>query len=414
MNCKTSLFSVLAFVVASSGCSALAGEVSPQATTAVTSSPPAVADTGPSPYQLKLQYAGEAWDNAGGYHNGTVYMQNVDAQLRVNTDKAFGWTGGKALFEGYYGSSRSLGNNYVGTNLDSPSPIDTYGNTRFSLYQAYYDQNFGDTDLLLGVWDPQSEFANTDAQNLFLNRSFTWNAALDLSGGSLLYAGNFPWTTVAFRARQALDDKWTIQGAVLNGMPGNPKDLGVNDYQFKGRFGAIGLAEINYVPKARTKFYVGYWGYTGKQTAYNQDRQIYGSDGGYIGGSTRFYTQEGKRGLDGFFNIGVADSIVNEVNRSLNVGVTYTGLFDARPNDKAGFAVNVNGASDPYRKDLTAQGGNPAMYETHYELTYHAKVNDWLKVQPDIQYISHPNLVTDLKNDFVFGVHFEIGHWFEL
>ncbi len=73
MNCKTSLFSVLAFVVASSGCSALAGEVSPQATTAVTSSPPAVADTGPSPYQLKLQYAGEAWDNAGGYHNGTVY-----------------------------------------------------------------------------------------------------------------------------------------------------------------------------------------------------------------------------------------------------------------------------------------------------------------------------------------------------
>jgi len=35
-------------------------------------------------------------------------------------------------------------------------------------------------------------------------------------------------------------------------------------------------------------------------------------------------------------------------------------------------------------------------------------------VQPDIQYVIHPNLDPSLKNDFVFGVHFEIGHWFEL
>src|SRR5882672_6225840 len=66
-------------------------------------------DAGPSPYQLKLQYTGEAWDNAvGGVKQGGVYMQNADAQLRVNTDKAFGWTGGKIFLEGFYNSSRTL------------------------------------------------------------------------------------------------------------------------------------------------------------------------------------------------------------------------------------------------------------------------------------------------------------------
>ncbi len=374
-----------------------------------------------SPYQLKLQYIGEEWDNTqGALRSGTVYMQNIDTQLRIDTDKAFGWTGGKALFEGYYNSSRSIANQKIGATFDSSSPIDTYGARRFALYQAYYDQNFGRTDLLLGIWDPQSEFANSDQQNVFLNRNFTWNSALDLSGVSLNYAGNYPWTTAAFRARREINDDWTVQAAILNGMKDNVKYPGVTDFIFRGSTGVTGIAEVNYAPAARTKAYVGYWGYTGKQNVYDQynadttNKMAYGSDGGYIGGATRLYTQQGKRGLDIFANLGIANPDENAIDHSLNTGLTYTGLIDARPNDRMGIAITFNGASDPYRKDQLNQSNNPAHYEKDFELTYHAKINDWLKVQPDFQYIVHPNLRADLKDAVLFGIHFEIGHWFGL
>ena len=192
------------------------------------------------------------------------------------------------------------------------------------------------------------------------------------------------------------------------------------NFKFSNKSGITGIAEINYTPKARTKIYAGYWGYTSKQPTINETNldgsvhEVYGSNGGYIGGATRLYTQEGKRGLDIFGNLAFADPITNVVDHSLNAGLTYTGLLDARPNDAAGFAVSFGGASDTYIKSQMAAGGTPAHYETTFEWTYHAKVNDWLKVQPDVQYILHPNLDKSIPDAVVVGVHFEFGRWFGL
>jgi carbohydrate-selective porin OprB len=41
-------------------------------------------------------------------------------------------------------------------------------------------------------------------------------------------------------------------------------------------------------------------------------------------------------------------------------------------------------------------------------------LSDWLTVQPNIQYIVHPGFDRALKNDFVFGLHFEMGRLFNL
>ena len=58
-----------------------------------------------------------------------------------------------------------------------------------------------------------------------------------------------------------------------------------------------------------------------------------------------------------------------------------------------------------------AMGTRIYNYETSFEGTYRAKINNWITVQPDIQYIVHPDYV--LKNDLIVGVHFEIGHVFD-
>ena len=376
-------------------------------------------DSTPSPYQLRTMYQGEEWAlPSGGGQHGNLYMQNVNLKLRVDTEQAFGWTGGLAVFEGYYASSRSITKQYTNM-LDAGSPIDTYGSQRFALYQAYYDQEVGKNDFLVGFWDPQQDYGNTDQQNLFLNRNFTWNTALDDSGSSLQYAGNYPWTTLAFRAKRHLDDRWTIQTALLNGMSDNVKDPTTTDLIINPHYGLISLSEVNYVVDRYTKAYAGFWAYTGKQTEYNRINQDgsqrlgYGSEGGYIGASTRVYTQEGRRGMDVFGNLAVADSTMTEIDRALNAGITYTGLFDGRTSDKAGIGVAVNGGSAPYLKSLEANGSLIHPYETNFELTYHAKLTDWLVVQPSVQYVIHP-FYTDERNALLIGLHFELKHWLGL
>jgi porin len=164
----------------------------------------------------------------------------------------------------------------------------------------------------------------------------------------------------------------------------------------------------------------GYWGYTGKfmtQNDFNADgsqHEVYGSDGGYIGGATRLYTIEGKRGLDGFANLGFADPVVNQTDRSLNAGLTLTGPFEDRSFDKFGVAVGIAGDSEPYKKAQIAAGNGVHNYETNFEMTYRAPITDWLTIQPDIQYWIHPNYDPALQNDLLVGVHFEIGHVFDL
>src|ERR1700712_551539 len=67
------------------------------------------ASGGPSPITLRLQYTGEIADNAvGGLHNGATYLNNILAQLHVDTGKALGWTGGSFVLEGFYQNANSL------------------------------------------------------------------------------------------------------------------------------------------------------------------------------------------------------------------------------------------------------------------------------------------------------------------
>ena len=143
-------------------------------------------------------------------------------------------------------------------------------------------------------------------------------------------------------------------------------------------------------------------------------RQVFGSSGAYIGGATRIYSQTARRGLDAFMNIGIGNARTEVVDRSLNVGFTYTGLFDARPIDRLGFAVGIARAGDAYREMQVAAGSRVETYETNFELTYRAPIKRWLVVQPDIQYWINPNVDPRLRNDLLFLLHFEVSHVFDL
>ena len=376
------------------------------------------ADNGPSPITFRLQYTGEAaYNAAGGIHDGGTYMNQILGQLHVDADKAFGWKGGSIVLEGFYENADSLDTQYVGAAQD-PSLIDTSGVAMVRLYQAYYKQDIGDANVLFGIYDLETEFGSTRPMDVFFNGAYAWNTVLDQSG--LNGPSTYPSTSLALRGHYQFNDQWSVQAAVLDGVPDSIKYPNITTVNINRDAGAMLIGEVDYEPTKTTKILAGYWDYTGQFPALNQTNavgmpnQISGTSGGYIGGATRLYSQTARRGLDVFANIGIGTSATEQIDRSLNVGLTYTGLLDARPFDRLGFAVGIAHASNPYRAMQIAAGNGVETYETNFELTYRAPINRWLTIQPDIQYWVNPNMDPLLKNDLLFLVHFEISHVFGL
>lgn len=420
---KSSL--LVGFMVITANCvgfSARADDVAAPVLTSATAAGPQLrtqatsADHGPSPITLRLQYTGEAAYNVtGGIHNGGTYLNQILGQLHVDTDKAFGWIGGSFVLEGFYENANSLDTQYIGSAQDA-SLIDTSGVAMFRLYQAYYKQDIGNTNLLFGIYDPETEFGITRPMDIFFNGAYAWTFTLDQSG--LNGPSTYPNTSLAFRVREKLTDHWSVQAAVLDGVPDSLRSPNANAVILNRTNGALLIGEIDYTPSRATKIMAGYWHYTGKFSAINQtgadetERQVFGSSGGYIGAATRLYSQTAHRGLDGFVNIGFADGTTNVVDGSLNLGVTYTGLLDARPYDRLGVAAGIARASSAYRAMQIESGARFKNYETNLELTWRAPITKWLTVQPDIQYWINPGMTPALKNDLLLMVHFEISHVF--
>jgi porin len=422
-NNSSLLAACMMIAVLSDGCPAIADDAPVPAPVDAAQGPKLpsqsqAADNGPSPITLRLQYTGEAADNPiGGIHNGATYMNQILGQFHIDTDKAFGWTGGNFVLEAFYENADSLDTQYVGAAQD-PSLIDTSGVAMFRVYQAYYMQDIGNTNLLFGIYDPETEFGITKPMDIFFNGAYAWTTTLDQSGVN--GPSTYPDTSLALRVRQTFNEQWSVQAAILDGVPDSPKYPAINAVNINNANGALLLAEADYVPTRTTKIMAGFWDYTGKFPALNQldangmQRQTYGSTGGYIGGATRLYSQTARRGLDAFANIGIASSSVQQIDRSLNVGLTYTGLLDARPFDRLGFAVGLARAGDAYKNMQIASGSGVENYETNFELTYRMPITRWLTIQPDIQYWINPNMDPALKNDLLFMVHFEISHVFGL
>jgi porin len=344
-------------------------------------------------------------------------MNQVLVQLHGDTGQAFGWTGGSVVLEGFYENADSLDTGYVGAAQD-PSLIDTSGVAMIRLYQAYYKQDIGNTNLLFGIYDLETEFGSTKPMDVFFNGAYAWNTVLDQSG--LNGPSVYPSTSLAVRLHQQINDQWSVQAAVLDGVPDSVKYPNITAVNINKNAGAMLIAEADFEPTKTTKILAGYWDYTGQFPALNQTNpegmpnQISGSNGGYFGGATRLYSQTPRRGLDVFANIGIGTSTTEQIDRSLNMGLTYTGLLDSRPFDRLGFAVGIAHAGNPYREAQIAAGNGVESYETNFELTYRAPINRWITIQPDIQYWINPNMDPRLKNDLLFLIHFELSHVFGL
>ncbi len=302
-----------------------------------------------------------------------------------------------------------MSNDYV-NGADWQSSIDSGGVAMYRLYHVYYDQTIGSTDIRFGIYDLETDFSVTRPMMLFRGKSLPWNTALDEAGTAPLSGaigpGNYPYTPLALRIREKLDSQWSIQAVVADGAADNPNHQAQNGIFFSSNYGVWGIAEVDYTPVAYTKIMAGVWGLTSKLPTNNltnadgSPRQIYGEEGAYFGGTTQLYSGQGRRGLDGFVTGGFSTPASTNVNLSLNTGLVYTGFFDGRAADKIGISIAEDANPASYRQAQTVLGYGVEHYETTFEVTYRAKITNWLTLHPDIQYIIQPGYDPTGKNDF--------------
>lgn len=112
------------------------------------------------------------------------------------------------------------------------------------------------------------------------------------------------------------------------------------------------------------------------------------------------------------------DKKTSKVDDFQSIALTYVGVFDDRPEDELGFGVGRIHVNDNYTKNQQQQNAvngvsdfNSATYlpiqegsEFDYELYYRIKASKWLTVSPNLQYISAPGAVTEVKDAFVGGI----------
>jgi len=137
-----------------------------------------------------------------------------------------------------------------------------------------------------------------------------------------------------------------------------------------------------------------------------------GSTGAYTLAEVQLYrpSDASLRGLAGFVRFGVADRAVNRFGSYAGTDLVYTGVLG--DDDQLGFAVAHATNGGAYRR-VEALAGNPTdAAETNLELTWRFAVQEWLRLQPDVQYIFNPNTDPGLGDALAIGLRFELSATF--
>lgn len=371
---------------------------------------------------LTLTYINEVFGVLGG---GLNRQPSYEGRFEFSTDtdlqKLIGWTGATThvtVYQLHNGGQEVVKNT---GSISDPSNIDALPTTR--LFTAWFQQNAFDdrVSLRIGQFAADDEFLNSKTAAGLMNGTFGW---ADVVAANMLNGGPaFPLATPGVRLAVKPTDALTMQTAVFSGDPagGNctdaPQQCNRYGTSFSFTGGALWMGELQYginqgkdaaglpgVYKlgawyATTDFNDVHYGLnaSGVQVSLGADATAtpltHNGNGGIYGVADQMIWRGKDSSLNVFLRGGFAPSDRNVVSYYVDAGAGLKGPLPGRPDDMLTFGVAYARIS----KDIAAvdQETVPPVvvrdYEAVFELTYAAQLAPWWTVQPDLQYIVHPN-----------------------
>ena len=383
---------------------------------------------------------------SGGLKQGSTLQGVTTATLQIDTQKAFGLSGGTINVSALQIHGQSFSPYYL-DDLQTANGTESEDATR--LWELWYDQSFanGAFDIKLGQQSIDQEFMVSNYSALFVNTAAGW----PILPTADLYAGGpaYPLSSLGIRGLVRPTSNLTILAGVFDDNPPGgtfDDDLQSADaggVRFNLNTGALFIAEaqlyVSMFAGLPGTYKLGFWYDTGDfpdQAVDNQGLSLAApeSDGisemhkgnlsayGVVD-QTIWKPKGSTRSLNVFARLMGAPADQNLISFGVNAGLTLTDPFPGRPNDSAGIDLGIAKVSgrvaDLDRAEALYSGGFVPVRgtETLIELTYQAQVTPWLQIQPDAQFIVNPgggvtnpdDPTTRLHNEVVVGVRMNIS-----
>lgn len=365
---------------------------------------------------LFADYTAEVFGNPrGGKKRGLVFNALLRLALDINLEKTVGWPDASFRLSGLYphgtsGSLRDVGDASVYSSLDA---YDSLRLIDFWVEQRLFE---GKAALKAGQMLVDAEFGVADTAALFVNSSYGVPSP--------------PITPMPFAAYPvaALGIRLKVEPVKgLYGMAGvydgNPSSGDFPD-PTDGVTGAAKRHGTDWaLRRSEGAFYAGEVGFQHTQGAFpgayklgllhHSDRFAdvrKGATSTHSGSTSGYYvldqtlwqkTEDSKEGVSAFLRGTLAEEKTSTMSDSLQMGAVYTGLFATE--DKLGVAIARNTFSPGQTTNIDGREYEFSR-ETITELTYQIPLKPYLRVQPDLQYISRPGGTSAFANAWVLGV----------
>ncbi|MFQ3250394.1 MAG: porin [Glaciecola sp.] len=265
------------------------------------------------------------------------------------------------------------------------------------IFEAYVDITKGNHSVLIGFFDTNTEFDVIESAGLFVNSAYGMGNTLGSSGRS--GPSTYPFLGLSLRY-QYVAEQYTFRTVISDGVPGDLNNANKLTLDLSSNDGYLNIAEFEY-RQAQTKWLVGLWHYdqSGANGTSPSDNV-----GFYMHGERTF---ESVSGLTGFARLDTASSKTNVFNQFYSAGLVKTGFFESRSEDQIGIAFAFAELSSKRRVDDPHHNLDKASGELNIELSYSAKVNDWLRLQPSLQWIKNPS-ATNIDSASIIGLRLTI------
>ena len=371
-----------------------------------------------------------------GSSTATRNVRHLDLKLRADLDRLLGWQDAVAYLnvidDRGNGSNAHAGSLMGISNIEVPVPT-------ARVFHAWVQKGFFDDrlSLLAGIYPIDSEFFTMESAANLLHPAYGTSADLALTNTPSIF------NNAAFGLRgKLLSDDRTLyaMGAVLDGVPNDPKHPRRTAVRLSGRDGAFGIAELGWMPQeSRHTFdfeptdpanvlqspavethekYAGYAKLAAGVWAYSRKRDDladvdaagtpvrHRSHGAYVLGERTLFGLPGDplRNLSVFGRYTLADPNTIAIDRSWNLGFKWRGPLAHRPQDAITIGWTRGQLAEKYRRSLD----RAANAEQAFEATWRVELSPAFAIQPDWQYIRHPGGEAAAKPVRVVGARFDL------
>jgi len=373
---------------------------------------------------IRLIYTNDVLRNlSGGLKRGTIDQGLIEGKFTLDLDKLAGWNG-LALYANVFqihNTGRMLRDHVGGIN--SIAAIEAMPTSRLS--ELWLDQQFldGAASFRFGQLAADAEFFFSGLSTMFLQSDWPTIAAADLPSGGPAY----PLSTPGARLKVDPAQDASLLLAVFNGDPAGP---GSGDSQDRNRRGwnlrlrdapfIIGEAQFRYNQRQDDDglagtLKLGAWIHLGEF-----DDRRYANDGSLLADAAgsgipakhrgdygiygvidqQVYRLPGRApdsGVFAFSRASVSPFDRNPVDAYLDGGIVFAGLIPNRPQDRFGMSLIYASFSNRLRgfeRDRIALAGAPEPvrdYQLNLELTYVARIARGWSIQPNLQFVRHPD-----------------------